>query len=61
MMFPIWEMCGPERCHHIEEVLYVYNFANAGEFRNGEAWRKEERRCVAHVRGLKPYERVASL
>ncbi len=61
VMLPVWEMCGPERCHHIEEVLYVYNFANAGEFRNGEAWRNEERRCVAHVRGLKPYERVAAL
>ena len=61
VMLPAYEMCPPERRHFIEETLYVYNFANAGEFRNGEAWRNEERRCVAHVRGLKPYERVATL
>lgn len=61
LMFPMLEMAGRERSHFVPEVLVTYNFANAGEFRNGEAWRNEERRCVAHVRGLKPYERLASL
>ena len=61
LMFPLLDMAGRERSHFVPEDLAIYNYANSGEFKGPESVRAEERRCVAHVRGLKPYERVDAL
>ena len=60
LMFPLLEMAR-ERAVFNPATVYVYNYAASGEFKGPEAVRAEERRCVAHVRGLKTYERVAAL
>jgi hypothetical protein len=52
------EMAGPDRVAHVNEVIYVYNFATSTEFTGDEEMRKAERECVKYVRSLPPYERV---
>jgi hypothetical protein len=58
LMFPMLEMAGPDRVAHVNEVIYVYNFATSTEFTGDEEMRKAERECVKYVRSLPPYERV---
>lgn len=58
LMYPLLEMCGPERARYIPEVLYVYNYANSTEFRGGPEALVAEREQVRHVRGLPPYTRL---
>lgn len=61
LMFPLLEMCGPERARYIPEVLYVYNYANSTEFRGGAEVLAAEREQVRHVRSLPPYARLHAL
>lgn len=57
-MFPMVEMAS-ERAYFIEEVLYVYNYANP--ISDGCIHRKEMGRVINHVRNLQPYERVEAI
>ncbi len=56
LMFPLLEMAGPRRRAHVQEEIYVYNFALSTEFRGDAATRAAELECVRYVRGLPPYE-----
>lgn len=59
LMFPLLEMAGPLAVH-VPEVVYVYNHANSTDVIGTEEDKAAERRCVAYVRGLPKYGRIAS-
>lgn len=61
VMFPAIEMAGLDRCRFLSEVLYVYNYANAGYFNSTPAWREREQLEVAWIRRMKPYTRIEAL
>jgi hypothetical protein len=61
LMYPCLEMAGFNRAQFIPETLYVYNYANATEFRGDLKMHAEEREQVAYVRGLAPYARIEAL
>ena len=60
IMFPAIEMAGP-RAVWCPEILYVYNFATSTEFNGSPDVWAAEKRCVEHVRGLRPYERLEAI
>jgi hypothetical protein len=61
-MIPMLEMAGPARVQFIEEILYVYDWANAWEQSCPPAEKAHELAIVEHVRSLpiyKPLERLS--
>lgn len=56
LMFPLLEMAGYARTAHVQEVVYVYHWANSTEFRGSEEVRAEEAKILKYVRSLPPYE-----
>jgi hypothetical protein len=61
LMFPMLEMAGPEHSRHVDEVLYVYDFAMSFEFNAKAAGIRLERAASAEIRSLTPKARLASL
>ena len=60
-IWPMAEMAGPDRIAFLSTVTYVYNLAASFEWSATQAELAHERAIVAHVRGLKPYERIEAL
>ena len=61
IMFPMYEMCPPERRVFVPEVLYAYNLATSHEWNSPPDGLQHEREDVAYVRGLPRYERIEKL
>ena len=60
-MFGVLEQAGKDRIVFCPEILYHYDLAASFEWSATQAELAHERAIVAHVRGLKPYERLESL
>lgn len=56
-MLPMLEMAGHDRRRFIKDILYVYNFANAGVFQSADNV-KREREAEAVVRAKPNYRRI---
>lgn len=61
MMFPMLEMAGPKHILFIDEVLYVYNYANSFEIGASITAQNRELAMNIHARNLPSYERLVSL
>lgn len=61
VMFPIFEMCPPERRRFISDIIYTYNLAASFEWTAKPDELAHEKADVEHVRGLPRYERVSAL
>ena len=61
IMFPMYEMCPPERRCFIPDILYAYNLATSHEWNAPPDGLQHEREDVAYVRGLPRYERIEKL
>ena len=61
IMFPMYEMCPPERRCFIPDILYAYNLASSFEFNAPARDLRHEAEDVAYVRGLPRYERIEKL
>ena len=61
IMFPMYELCPPERRRFIPDILYADNLATRHEWNSPPDGLQREREDVAYVRGLPRYERIEKL